>query len=131
MEYCRLPADAGLIDCCAGIDVGPTVEEQSGRCNVAVFRSHMQERSSLQQKRTSAGLAAVEFRETLIHESGICINQHRQIIETAAEQCKHSRRVEPGLATGLKKDVDAGAQPFQGTRVTRNEVIESGARIWM
>ena len=27
MEDCRVPADAGLIDCCAGIDVCSTVEE--------------------------------------------------------------------------------------------------------
>jgi hypothetical protein len=117
MEDCRLPADARLIDCCAGIHVGPTVEEQSDRCKVAVFRSHMQKRSSLKQEETSAGLAAIEFRETFIHESGIAVNQLCQIIEPAAEQCQHSRRVVPGLATGFEKDVDAGAQSFCGTRV--------------
>ena len=61
MEDCCLPADAGLIDGCAGIDVGATVEQQSGRCEVAVFRGHMQQRSSLKQEATSAGLAAIEF----------------------------------------------------------------------
>ena len=61
----------GIIDCCAGIDVGPTVEEQSDGCNVAVFRSHMQKRSSLQQKGTSAGLAAIEFRETRNLKGGL------------------------------------------------------------
>ena len=85
----------------------------------------------MKQEGTPAGLAAIEFWETLIHESGLGVNQLCQIIEPAAEQCQHSRRVVPGLATGLEKDVDAGAQPFQGTRVTRNEVVESRARIWM
>lgn len=32
MKDCSLPADAGLIDCCAGIDVRATVEEQGDRC---------------------------------------------------------------------------------------------------
>ena len=117
MKDCRLPADAGLIDCCAGIDVGPTVEEQSDGCNVAVFRSHMQKRSSSQQEETSTGLAAIEFRETFLHESGIGVDQLCQIVEPAPEQRQHRRRVVPGLATGLEKDVDAGAQTFQGTRV--------------
>ena len=117
MEDCSVPADAGLIDCCAGIDVGPTVEEQSDRCEVAVFRGHMQERSSLKREAAPAGHAAIEFRETLIHECGIGVNQLCQIIEPAAEQCQHSRRVVPGLATGLEKDIDAGAQSFHGTRV--------------
>jgi hypothetical protein len=41
MEDGRVPADPGLIDGCAGIDVRPTVEEQPDRCGVAVFRGHM------------------------------------------------------------------------------------------
>ena len=76
-------------------------------------------------------MAAIEFGETLVHECGIGVNQLCQTIEPAAEQCQHSRRVVPGLATGLEKDVDAGAQSFQGTRVRRNEVVESRAWIWM
>src|SRR5712691_7895635 len=66
-----------------------------------------------------------------IHESGVGVNQLCQIIEPAAEECQHCRRVEPGLATVLEKDVDAGAQPFQGTSVTCDEVVETRARIWM
>ena len=53
------------------------------------------------------------------------------MIEPAAEQSQNSRRVVPCLATGLEEDFDAGAQPFQGTCVTGNEVVEGGARIWM
>src|SRR5262245_51456478 len=129
MEDCRLPADAGLIDCCASIDVGATIEKQSGRRYVAVFRGHMQERSSLKQEETSAGLAAIEFWETLIHEPRIGANQLCQIIELAAQQCQHRRSVISGLATGLEKDIDAGAQPFQGPRIGSDEVVESRARI--
>src|SRR5882724_1091977 len=125
MEDCSLPTDASIIDCGAGIDVGPTVEEQRDRCNVAVFRSHMQKRSSLKQEGTSACLAAIEFCEAFVYESGLGINQFCQIIEPAAEQCHHSRRVVPGPTTGLEKDVDAAAHLFLRTRVTRNEVVES------
>src|SRR5579863_7294041 len=131
MEDCRLPADAGLIDRCAGIDVGPTVKEQSDGCNIAVFRSHVQKRSASQQKRTPAGLAAIEIRETLIHDSRFGVHQLRQFIKPPAQHGQHSRYVVPGLAAGLQKKVDTGAQPFQGTRVTRNEIVESRARIWM
>ena len=70
MENCRLPADAGVIDCRAGIDVRATVEEQSGRCKVAVFRSHMQQRSSLKQEVAPAGLAAVELGKRLFTSAG-------------------------------------------------------------
>src|SRR5688572_9971624 len=91
----------------------------------------MQKRSSLKEQGTSAGLAAIEFGETYIHESGIVVYELGQIIEPAAEQCQYSRRAVPGLATGFAKHVDAGAEPFQGTSVSRNEVVESRARIWM
>jgi hypothetical protein len=80
MENCRLPANAGLIECCVGIDVGSTVEEQADGSNIAVFRSHMQKGSSSQQKGTSAGLAAIEFWEALIHDSRLGIHQLCQII---------------------------------------------------
>ena len=92
MEDCRLPADAGLIDRCAAIDVCSTVEKQSGCCRVAVFRGHMQERSSLKQEVAPAGLAAIEFRKTLIHERGIRVNLLSQTIEPAAEQLQHGWR---------------------------------------
>ncbi len=91
----------------------------------------MQKRSSLKREAAAAGLAAVEFREAFIYESGIGVNKLCQIIVPAAEQFQHSWRAVPGGATGLQKDVDAGAQSFYGTRVTRNEVIESRAGIWM
>jgi hypothetical protein len=42
-----LPADAGLIDGCAGVDVRATIQEQSDRREVAVLRCDMQERSSV------------------------------------------------------------------------------------
>src|SRR5260370_14198684 len=131
MEDCCLPADAVLIDCCAGIDVGPTVEEQSDRCEVAVFRGRMQERSPPKREFASAGHAAIEFGETPIHECGISVNQLRQVVQPPAEQFQHSRRVVLGRATGLEKEINAGAQSFYGTRVTRNEVVESPAGIWM
>src|SRR5437016_5951207 len=114
MEDRRLPADAALIEGCAGVDVGPAVEQQRDCRSIAVFRGHMQERSSSKQEETSAGLAAIEFRETSIHESGLGVNQLRQLVEPATEQSQHGRRVVPGLAAGLEKNVDAGAQPFQG-----------------
>src|SRR5687767_3811796 len=129
MENCSLPADAGLIQCGAGIYVRSAVEEQSNRCNVAVFRSHMQKRSPLKQEETSTGLAAIEFREAFIHKPGISVNHLRQAIEPTAEQLHHSRRVVLGRATSLEKDVDAGAQSLCGARVTRNEVVEGRARI--
>jgi hypothetical protein len=61
VEDCRLPSDAGRIDCCAGIDIGPMVEEQRCCCNIAEFCSHIQESPSLKQEGTSTGLAAIEF----------------------------------------------------------------------
>ncbi len=131
MEDCGLPADAGLIDCRAGIDVRATVKKQRDRCEVAVFRSHMQERSSLKQEVAPAGLAAIEFGETLMHECGISVTQLSQTIEPAAEQLQHGWRVVLGRATGLAKDVDAGAQSLGGTRVRGDEVVESRAWIGM
>ena len=41
MENCRLPADAGIIDRRASIDVRPAVEEQGDRCDAAKFRGHV------------------------------------------------------------------------------------------
>src|SRR5690349_19678803 len=117
MEDCCLPADAGLVDCRAGIDAGPTVEEQSGCCKITVFGGHMQKRSSLKREETSAGLAAVEFRETFVHESGIGVDQLCKFIEPSAEHRQHGGRVVPGLTAGLEENVDAGAQPLQRTRV--------------
>src|SRR5882724_5670474 len=131
MEDCRLPTGAGIINCRAGIDVGPTVQEQSESCEVAVFRGHMQESSSLKCEAAPAAHAGIELRETPIHECGISVNQLRQVVQPPAEQFQHSRHVVLGRATGLEKDVDAGAQSFYGTRVTRNEVVESRAGIWM
>jgi hypothetical protein len=64
-----------------------------------------------------------------IHESGLGVNQLRQAIQPAAEQRQHSGRVVLGRAAGLEKDIDAGAQPFYGTRVPRNDVVESRAGI--
>ena len=84
MEDCSVPADAGLIDCCAGIDVRPTVEEQSDRSEVAVFRGHMQECSSLKREFAPAGHATIEFGETLIHECRISVNQ---LSQTRTEFC--------------------------------------------
>ena len=121
MEDCRLPADAGLIDCCAGIDVRPTVEKQRDRCEVAVFRGHMQQRSSLKQEVAPAGLAAIEFGETPVHECGIGVNQLSQTIEPAAEQRQHAGASYLVVATGLEKDVDAGAQSFAGN--ARNDAM--------
>ena len=86
MEDRRLPADAGFIDGCAGIDVRPAVEEQGGRRGVAVFRGDMQERSSAKQEAAPAGLAAIELGETPVHECGIGVDQLGQTIEPAAEQ---------------------------------------------
>jgi hypothetical protein len=131
MENCSVTADAGLIDCCAGIDVRPTIEEQSGRCGGAIFRGHMQERSSLKQEVAPAGLAAIEFGKTLIHECGISVNQLSQTIEPAAEQLQHGRRVVLGRATSIEKDVDAGAQSLRGACVRRDDVVESRAWIRM
>jgi hypothetical protein len=36
-EDCRLSSDAGIIDGCAGINIGSAVEEQSGCRNIVVF----------------------------------------------------------------------------------------------
>src|SRR5262245_39578285 len=105
MENCRLSADARLIGGCAGIDVSSAVEQESGRGKIAVFRSHMQERTSSKKEGTSAGLAGIELGEAFIHECGIGVNQLRQMIESAQEHCHHSRRVVPGLAPGREKDL--------------------------
>jgi hypothetical protein len=129
MEDCGLPADAGLIDRCAGIDVCPTVEKQRGRCGVAVFRSHVQERSTLKQEVAPARLTAIEFGETLIYECGISVNLFSQTVEPAAEQWQDSWNVVFGYATGLEKDVYADAQSLWGARVRGDEVIESCAWI--
>ena len=110
VEDCRLPTDTGLIDYCAGIDVRATVEQQRDRCGAAVFRSHMQERSSLKREEAPAGHAAIEFGETPIHECGIRVYQLGQPIEPAAKQWQHSWNVVLRYATGLEKEVDAGAQ---------------------
>ena len=129
MEDCRLPADAGLIDCCARIHVCSTVEEQSDCCRVTVFRGHMQERCSVKQEAAPAGLAAIEFGETPVHECGIRVNQLSQTIEPAAKQLQHGWRVVLGRSTSIEKNLDAGAQSLGGTRVRRDDVIESGAWI--
>ena len=73
----------------------------------------------------------IEFGETLIHECGIGVNQLRQVVQSPAEQLQHSWRVVLGRATGLEKNVDAGAQSLGRTRVRRDEVVESRAWIWM
>src|ERR1700681_1163415 len=130
MEDCRVPADAGLIDGCAGIDVRPTVEEQCDRCAVGVFRGHVQERSSLKREFAPAGHAAIELGETLTHKCGIRVNQLTQTIEPPAEQWQHPWNVVLGDAAGLEKDVEARAQLLWGTRVRRDDVVESCAWIW-
>ena len=89
----------------------------------------MQQRCSLKHERASAGLAAIEFGKSPIHEFRIRVQLSRQLIEPAAKQCQHGRHVVPGHATGIEKDVDAGAQLFGGARVSSDEVIES--RAWM
>src|SRR5260370_31682893 len=131
MEDCSVATDAGIIDRCAGIDVRPTIEEERGCREVAVFRGHMQERSSLKQEIAPTGLAAIEFGKTLITEWGIGVNQLSQTIKPAAEQLQHRGLVVPGLATRIEKDVNAGAQPLGGTRVRCEEVVQSRAWIWM
>src|SRR5260221_158919 len=103
MEDGRLPADAGLIDGCTGIDVGATVKKQRDRCGVAVFCSHVQELSPVKKEIAPAGLAAIEFGETLVHECGIGVNQLSQVIEPAAEQLQNRGLVVPGLATGVEE----------------------------
>src|SRR5437016_11405874 len=117
MEDCCVAANADIIDCSSGIDVGPTLQEHSGRCEVSVFRGHMQERSSLKREAAPAGHAAIEFREALVNECGISVNLLSQTIEPAAEQLQHGGRVVLGRTTGLEKDVYAGAQSLCGTRV--------------
>src|SRR5882672_3693237 len=112
MENCSVSTDAGPIDRGAGINVGPTIKEQSGRFERAIFRGHMQERSSLKREAAAAAHAAIEFRETPVYECGISVNLLSQTIPPAAEQCQHSGRIVLGRATGLEKDIDAGAQPL-------------------
>src|SRR5688572_32205983 len=112
MKDGRLPADAGLVDCCAGIHVGPAVEQQSCGTEVAVLRGHMQERASLNGKASTTGLAAIEFGEMSVHECGLTVNLLGQIIKAATEEVEDPRRVVFGLAAGLQKDVNAGAQPL-------------------
>src|SRR5258707_12691242 len=107
MEDCRLPADAGIINCRARVDVGSTIQEQSESCDAAVFRGHMQKSSSLKREAAAAAHAAIKLWETPIHECGISVNQLRQFVQPTAEQFQHSRRVVPGRATGLEKDIDA------------------------
>lgn len=63
-----MTADTRLIDCCAGIDVRATIEEQSGRRHGAVFRGDMYERSSLEGQAATASHAAIEFGETPAQE---------------------------------------------------------------
>src|SRR5437660_545458 len=91
----------------------------------------MQERSSLKREEAPAGHAAIEFGETLIHECGIRVNQLSQTIEPTAEHLQHPWNVILGRATGLEKDVYAGAQSLWGTRVRGDDVIESRAWICM
>src|SRR5258707_13796580 len=125
MEECGVPADAGLIERCAGIDVRSTLEEQSGRFDVAVLRGDMQKRSSRERELAPAGHAAIEFGETLVHKRGIRVNQRSQTIEPAAEQLQHGRRIVLGPATSFEEDVEAGAQSLAITRVRRDRVVES------
>ena len=107
MEDGSLPTGAGIIDDCAGIDVGPTVEEQGGRPEVAEFRGHMQERSPLNREAAPAAHAAIEFRKTPVDECGIGVDLLSQAIQPAAEQCQHTGCVVPRLATRLEKEIDA------------------------
>src|ERR1044072_3680840 len=116
MEDGWVPAYAGIIDCGAGIHIGPTVEEQSGGCPVAEFRGHMQQRSSPKCQAAPAAHAAIEFLETPVYERVIRVNLLSQTIQPAAEQRQQRGCVVPGLATGLEKQIDAGAQPLHGTR---------------
>ena len=84
MEDCGLASEAGLIDCCAGIDVSSSIEQKSDRCQVSEFRGNMQKRSSLKQEVAPPGLAHIEFGETPIHECGIRFNLISQTVEPAA-----------------------------------------------
>src|SRR5262245_11959806 len=131
MEDGRLPADARFVDGGAGIDVGPAVEEQCGSSGMTVFRGHVQKRPSLNREAASTSHAAIEFRETPGDECGISVNLLGQSVEPAAQQLQHPWNVEPGHATGLEKDVDAGAQALGVTRVRRDDVVESRAWIRM
>src|SRR5690242_5145921 len=106
MDDWSLPADAGLIECCTGIDVSATVEEQSGCRNVAVFRRDMQKRCALKQQGTAAGLAAIEFREASVHESEFGVNQLGQTIQPAPKQGQHRWRSILSLAARLEKNLD-------------------------
>ena len=108
----RVTADAGLINCCAGIDIRATVKKQRDRGEVAVFCAHMQERSSLKQEVAPAGLAAIELGETLVHECGISVNQLSQTIEPAADQLQHGWRVVLGRGDLM---LTGGLLPFPRT----------------
>jgi len=101
-----MPADPGVIDYCTGIDVGPTVEQQSGRCQVAVLHGDMQQRSSLERETAPAGHAAIELRETLIHECGIGVNQLRQTIEPAG-RVRRNEVVESRAWIGVAAQLEA------------------------
>src|SRR5580704_15885678 len=110
MEDGSVATDTGFPDGCAGIDVGPTVEEQSDGGEVSEFRGHMQERSSREREAAAAGHAEIEFREAPVYELRIGLNLGGQSIQTAAEQLQHGGRAVTGHATGFEEDVYAGAQ---------------------
>ena len=59
----------------------------------------MQQRRSPEQEQTSAGLAAIELRETSIHQPRIGVDQRCQFVEASPEQGQHGRRIVPGLPT--------------------------------
>ena len=129
MEDGGVPTHTRLIDCGAGIDVRPPVEEQSGRGEAAVFRGDMEERSSLNGQAAAAALAAIELGEMPAHQRGIRVDLPGQAFEPAAEQIEDPGRIVPGRATGLEKDVDARAQPLGRPAVRRDDVVERRAGI--
>ncbi len=93
MEEGGVPANAGLIDSRAGIDIRSMVQQQRGGCSIIVFGGDVQQRPSLNRQTASAGLAAMEFRETPIHQCGICVDLLDEPVEPPAEKVHHRRNV--------------------------------------
>jgi len=82
-----------------------------------VFRSHMQERSLPVARGTSARLAAIESEKRLFTSPGSARGQPLPDDRAGRAALQHRWRVVSGLAAGVEKDLDASAQPLQGTRI--------------
>jgi len=86
VKDCCLAAGAGIVQSRTSVNVGSAVKEKTRGVRVAIFRSHMQQRSSCKTHPASGGVAKIEFGESLIDQCRVSVKVLFEKIKAAAQQ---------------------------------------------